>query len=97
MSIRNLSEFQKDKIAGRQYYKCTNRPEIILRGLKDFECSLWNIDNENLRGSFDGKGYKIDHIIEISVDGIDSESNLRALCERCHKEKTRRSIKRSRN
>jgi hypothetical protein len=87
---RKLTEAKKKIIAGRQYYKCANKPGTKLEGLVDYECPLWkNIDKE-LRGNFDASGYDIDHIVEFCITQDDNENNLQALCNNCHSYKTRR-------
>ena len=85
MSIRNVRESTKKKIAGKQYYKCANEPSIILYNLKNYKCPMWLLYN----GSFDESGYEIDHIKEFSISHNDMESNLQALCVSCHRVKTR--------
>ncbi len=89
MSKRNVSEALKKRVAGRQYYKCQNKPGLELRGLVDYKCPLWKISGE-CKGCFDESGYEIDHIIEHSISADDNEDNLQALCKLCHAVKTKR-------
>lgn len=89
MFARKLSEAQKKRVAGKQFYKCANESGKQLIGLSDYDCPLWKIDGNN-RGSFDESGYHIDHIIEHCLTGDDSEGNLQALCKMCHDIKTKR-------
>jgi len=88
MTTRNVSESVKKSVAGRQYYKCANKPGSNLRGLTNYKCPLWkSIDQQ---GSFDESGYEIDHIIEHVTSKNDDKSNLQALCIMCHMVKTKR-------
>jgi len=89
LTKRNVTEATKKRIAGQQYYKCANKPGLQLRGLKNYKCPLWQKNNES-KGSFDESGYDIDHIIEHSCGGNDSDTNLQALCKSCHLVKTKR-------
>ena len=89
LKIRKVSEYIKKKVAGRQHYKCANRPEKNLSGLDGFVCPLWKSNCED-KGCFDESGYEIDHVIEFGVGGKDDESNLQALCKSCHTVKTKR-------
>ena len=85
---KNLSEADKKRIAGRQFFRCNNKPGSILYGLENYECPLWQ-RNTDYKGNFDGAGYDIDHIIERSIGGTNDEDNLQALCPTCHAYKTR--------
>jgi HNH endonuclease/Zinc finger, C3HC4 type (RING finger) len=89
--IRNVSEAKKKNVAGKQHYKCANRPGIEIKGLANYECPLWKIKGIK-QGSFDESGYDIDHIIEHSITGDDSIENLQALCKMCHSTKTKRFL-----
>ena len=64
MKKRNVSEAIKKSVAGRQSYKCANKPGQNIRGLEGYQCPLWMMSNEN-KGSFDESGYEIDHIVEL--------------------------------
>ena len=86
--LRQLSESNKKRIAGKQYYKCANKPGDNLNGLEGYKCPFWLSAEHN--GSFDESGFDIDHIIEYSIGGATSESNLQALCIPCHAVKTKR-------
>ena len=84
-----MTESIKKKIAGKQFYKCANRPDSNLCGLDNYSCPLWKINCEN-KGCFDESGYEIDHMTEFSTSGKDDESNLQALCRSCHLVKTKK-------
>jgi len=85
MSIRDIREGTKKKIAGKQFYRCANKPDITLYNLENYNCPMWLLYN----GSFDESGYDIDHIIEFSISQNNMEDNLQALCVSCHRVKTR--------
>ena len=87
MSSRYLSEALKKKIAGKQYFKCANKPGANIKGLKNYECLLWR--SNDINGSFDVSGYEIDHIHEFSLSKNNNENNLQALCHSCHAYKTK--------
>lgn len=72
LNIENLSETIKKNIAGRQYYKCANRPNAKLKKIENYTCPLWAKNDEN-KGSFDQSGYEIDFIA----------LHLHALCNCC--------------
>jgi len=84
---RKLTDAIKKRIAGNQYFKCANSPDITLKGLGKYKCPLWE-KHGIIKGSFDASGYDIDHIIEFSITGNDSDENLQALCPSCHRVKT---------
>ena len=87
----HLSESVKKGIAGKQRYKCANKPGVILKGLDGYLCPLWNSTTDNeLKGSFDESGYEIDHIDELATSGDNTQQNLQALCRMCHGVKTKR-------
>jgi hypothetical protein len=86
---RNVSEAKKKMVAGKQFYKCANRPNSNINRLKHYLCPLWQKNDEN-KGSFDESGYEIDHIIEHSLTFNDDIENLQALCKMCHTVKTKR-------
>jgi hypothetical protein len=88
---RKVTEATKKRIAGRQRFKCANRPGSNLKGLKDFDCPYWMISGEN-QGLFDESGYEIDHIEEHCISKNDDEKNLQALCKICHSIKTKRFL-----
>ena len=87
---RQLTSAQKKFVAANQHFKCNNRPNITLAGVGDYECPLWK--DEVHKGSFDITSYEIDHIIEWSVSKDDNLDNLQALCNSCHKVKTKRFL-----
>ena len=91
---RNVTESTKKRVAGKQNYKCNNKPGRKLKGLRKYSCPLWK-DKKN-PGSFDESGYEIDHIVEHCLSHDDSESNLQALCVSCHRVKTKRFVSGSR-
>jgi hypothetical protein len=80
---RNLSNLIESKVAGRQFYKCANKPNSNLFKLKNYLCPMWCKTDEN-RGIFDDSGFVIDHIEDHSLTGNDEISNLQALCIYCH-------------
>ena len=83
MSKRTLTESQKKIVAGRQRFKCANKPGSKV--VKDYECPLWKHSD----GSFEESLYEIDHIKEFLTKN-DSLKNLQALCLNCHRIKTTR-------
>lgn len=85
---RNVSESLKKRIAGKQFFKCSNEPNSKIKGLENYFCPLWTSSKN--KGSFDESGYDIDHINEHSISKNDSEKNLQALCKSCHMVKTKR-------
>lgn len=85
MFRKNLSEAMKKRIAGRQKHRCANKPGSKLRYLEDYECPQWKLDD----GVFDEAGCEIDHDLEVSMGGDNSEKNLQALCLMCHGVKTK--------
>lgn len=85
-SKRKVSEALKKLVAGRQNFKCANKPSSNV--VKKYLCPLWQ--NSERKGVFGEEGYQIDHIIEHSISKNDDETNLQALCLSCHSVKTRR-------
>jgi hypothetical protein len=74
--LRNVTESQKKRIAGRQRYTCA-------ASVAQYTCPY--------KGDpFDEAGYEIDHIIELRDGGTNEDSNLQALCLPCHRVKTTR-------
>jgi len=89
MSKRSeLTESTKKEVAGRQFYRCANKPNSKLDKLEDYDCPLWACEEK--KGSFDKSGYAIDHIKEFSVTKDNDISNLQALCVSCHTVKTKK-------
>lgn len=87
MSVKRMvSEGLKKLVAGRQNFRCANKP--LSNVVKNYKCPLW--ENDSRQGSFGEEGYQIDHIVEHSISKNDDESNLQALCLSCHSVKTRR-------
>jgi len=84
--MRKVSESIKQNIAGKQRYKCANKPGSTLKGLENYECPLWTstIDSEN-KGCFDESGYEVDY-----TNSDDNSNDLRALCKNCHSVKTKK-------
>ena len=85
---KTLSENIKKIIAGRQKFRCANKPGSKLRGLNGCLCPMYQIPGND--GSFNESGYDIDHIIEKHAHGSNHVDNLQALCPNCHAYKTRR-------
>ena len=74
--IRNVTESQKRRVAGRQRFSCA-------ASVREYQCPL--------KGEpFDESGYEIDHIKELRDGGTNDLSNLQALCIMCHRVKTNR-------
>jgi 5-methylcytosine-specific restriction endonuclease McrA len=92
---RTLTQARKRQIAGHQFYKCANKPNSRIKGLEDYNCPLWQKDND--KGCFDEAGYEIDHIIELNDGGSDDNSNLQALCKNCHTVKTKKYLSKPKN
>ena len=86
---RKVTEPQKKKVAGKQFYKCANKKGAKIKGLEGYDCVLWKVTGEN-KGCFDESGYEIDHKIEHVISKDDKEDNLQALCKPCHSVKTKR-------
>lgn len=86
---RNVSEAKKRNVAGKQYFKCANRPGSNITRIEDYRCPLWEKQGE-YQGCFDESGYDIDHIVEHALTFDDSINNLQALCKSCHSVKTKR-------
>jgi len=74
--LRNVTESQKKRVAGRQRFKCA-------ASISEYTCPM---NGE----PFDESGYEIDHIKELRDGGTNEESNLQALCVMCHRVKTSR-------
>lgn len=89
---RKVSESDKKTVAGRQRFKCANKPNSNLEKLENYRCPLWAIKDKH-RGIFDETGYDIDHIKEFCLTGNDDISNLQALCKFCHLVKTKNFMK----
>ncbi len=87
--VRKLSESVKKIIAGRQFYKCANKPDSNLPGIGTYRCPLWRLSEIEIRGCFDESGYEIDHVEEYVLSQNDSTENLQALCKMCHAVKTK--------
>ena len=74
--LRNVTESQKKRVAGRQRYTCA-------ASVPEYTCPM--------KGEpFDESGYEIDHIKELRDGGMNELSNLQALCIMCHRVKTSR-------
>jgi hypothetical protein len=75
--IRNVTESQKKRVAGRQRFKCA-------ASVPDYTCPL--------KGEpFDESGWEVDHIKELRDGGSNDPTNLQALCIMCHRVKTSRA------
>lgn len=89
---RTITEAMKRYIAGKQYYKCANKPFTEkYKSLENYNCPLWE-KSEN-KGSFDQSGFEIDHINEFSISQNNTEENLQALCKSCHSVKTKKFLR----
>lgn len=88
LARKNLSEGIKKLVAGKQQYRCANRPRSGI--IKNYNCPLWELKTRY--GSFGEEGYEIDHIKEVSKGGSNDMNNLQALCLSCHSVKTRRFV-----
>ena len=71
---RKVTESIKKSVAGKQHYKCNNKPHSTLDKLDNYKCPLWK--GSEHKGSFDESGYHIDHIEEWSINHNDSIDNL---------------------
>lgn len=89
MRERKLSKAGKDRIAGRQRFKCANYPGSELKHLQNFVCPLWQ-NNDIFKGNFGESGFHVDHIVEFADGGSDEDYNLQALCMDCHAIKTKK-------
>jgi hypothetical protein len=87
MSVRKLTDAKKKNIAGKQFFKCANKPNSGI--VPNYTCPLWE-RNGDKQGCFDESGYDIDHIMEHSLTQNDLSTNLQALCKPCHIVKTKR-------
>jgi hypothetical protein len=88
--VREFTEAQKKRIAGKQYFQCANRPNSELERSINYQCPLWQVDERDgsrPKGNFGPEGYEIDHIIPVSEEGRSVEENGQALCHYCHKMK----------
>lgn len=83
---RFVSEGLKKLVAGKQNFKCANKP--LTNVIKNYDCPIWQ--NPLRQGNFGEEGYQIDHIIEHCITKDDTEKNLQALCLSCHSVKTKR-------
>ena len=81
---RKVTTKDKKIVAGRQGYKCANKPYSSC--IENYECPMW-IKGD---GSFDESGFDIDHINEFIETQNDNLDNLQALCKTCHYIKTSR-------
>lgn len=85
---RSVTEAMKKLVAGRQRFRCANKPGANLERIESYKCPLWILETED-KGLFDESGYDIDHIREFSLTGDNNITNLQALCKSCHAVKTR--------
>lgn len=89
--VREFTESQKKRIAGKQFFQCANKPNSKLGKSINYQCPLWQVeerDESRPKGNFGPEGYEIDHIIPVSEEGRSVEENGQALCHYCHKMKT---------
>ena len=91
------TESQKRMVAGRQGFKCANKPEVTLKGIETYQCPLWLKSDADNRGSFDQSGFDMDHIDELSQSGNNSLENFQALCKSCHCVKTKKFLMKKTN
>jgi 5-methylcytosine-specific restriction endonuclease McrA len=84
---RKVSEALKKTVAGKQSYKCANRPGSNLPGIEGYKCARWKLEGE-IKGCFDESAYEIDHIVPYSISHDDREENLQALCARKNVQRT---------
>lgn len=101
---QKISESTKKFVAGRQHFKCANKPNSNLDKLETYQCPLWANDTEH-KGSFDESGYAIDHkkqkrefcvafnknsyqITDQGLTEYNDMSNLQSLCLYCKTVKT---------
>ena len=89
--MRNVTESFKKTVAGKQKYKCANNQTVVIKGIENYNCPLW--DRNEDKGSFDESGYEIDHKDEHCLTQNDAEDNLQALCKNCHTVKTKRFLR----
>ena len=83
----NLPIATKKHVAGRQHFRCANKPNVTLIGLEKYNCPFWcSTEHE---GSFDQSGYDIDHVTEYCLTKDHHVDNLQALCKCCHSVKTK--------
>jgi hypothetical protein len=75
------------RIAGRQFFRCANRPGSALHNLSHHACPSWA--RADAAGGFDSGGCIIDHVIPWAISGDDGDGNLQALCPTCHAAKTK--------
>lgn len=87
MSEEILSNKQQELVAGRQFFKCANKPGSKLNGLENYECPLWQTKKKEIRGSFDESGYVIDDIDDYGVVLTCEQANLCAFCPDCYRAK----------
>jgi hypothetical protein len=88
----NPTEAQKKLIAGKQSYKCANKPDSQIPGIQTYACPLWQKHESDNKGSFDESGFELDHIKELAISNDNSLDNFQALCKSCHAVKTKKFI-----
>lgn len=89
---KKLSNSMKCRIAGKQFYHCANIPNSGLPWLQDYNCPLWQIDEDH-KGCFDESGYSISPIYNFDSSGAINEDQYHALCHNCNIVKSlRRSV-----
>lgn len=89
---RSLTKYDKEVIAGRQLFRCINRPGSNY--VPDYDCPLWK--RTEAPGNFDETLYEVDHNVEFAKTKDDSYENCFAICVGCHNVKTRRFLSQSR-
>ena len=83
MTRKKTSESMKRRVAGKQYYHCANIPGSNLSWLQDYNCPLWQIEQDH-KGCFDESGYHVTPIVGLISDTMRQEDQLHALCNNCH-------------
>ena len=78
---RKVMKLLEEQIAGKQRYKCANKPGANLPNLENFKCPLWKIPGDR-RGIFDESGYTVCKV----NDDLDTDEfvNMQVLCPTCY-------------
>ena len=61
------TDAMKRIVAGRQNYKCANKPGSNLNRIENYLCPLWQKADSDNKGSFDESGFELDHIKELAT------------------------------
>jgi len=83
IKFRQVSE---SYVAGKQRYRCANKPGSYFNGLSEYACPLWKHGEPDSIGRFDMAGFKISRITKHCNpnDGFDDCQNMRVFCTSCH-------------